>query len=141
MYFLTTLIVLGFSILIVQGQGVNNFGHTVDQITDLEVSGMIAMFDQDCPTGWTEYVEMDGKFPRGSLIADVGLEGGSEEYRVKTFGSGAECCSGTVKSARVGLEWIGEGESTVAVSGNKWVNGNTEVHRPPYKNLVFCKKD
>jgi hypothetical protein len=41
-------------------------------------SGMIAMFDRECPDGWTRYAEMDRRFPRGALQA--GELGGGEEH-------------------------------------------------------------
>jgi hypothetical protein len=41
-------------------------------------SGMIAMFDRECPDGWTRYTEMDRRFPRGALQA--GELGGREEH-------------------------------------------------------------
>lgn len=37
-------------------------------------SGMIAMFDIACPTGWTRYSQMDNRFPMGST--GVGATGG-----------------------------------------------------------------
>jgi len=41
-------------------------------------SGMIAMFDRECPDDWTRYSEMDRRFPRGALQA--GELGGQDEY-------------------------------------------------------------
>lgn len=41
-------------------------------------SGMIAMFDRECPDGWTRYTEMDRRFPRGALQA--GELGGGEDH-------------------------------------------------------------
>jgi hypothetical protein len=41
-------------------------------------AGMIAMFDRECPDGWTRYTEMDRRFPRGALQA--GELGGEEEH-------------------------------------------------------------
>ena len=41
-------------------------------------SGMIAMFDRECPDGWTRYTEMDRRFPRGALQA--GELGGQDEH-------------------------------------------------------------
>lgn len=38
-------------------------------------SGLIAMFDRECPSGWTRYVPLDGRFPRGA--AEAGTSGGS----------------------------------------------------------------
>lgn len=41
-------------------------------------SGMIAMFDGECPDGWTRYQPMDGRFPRGNDMA--GATGGGAEH-------------------------------------------------------------
>jgi hypothetical protein len=45
--------------------------------TDLP-SGMIVMFDGQCPKGWTRYDTLDGRFPRGST--QPGASGGQEEH-------------------------------------------------------------
>ncbi|NMC68557.1 MAG: hypothetical protein GYA57_00655 [Myxococcales bacterium] len=39
-------------------------------------SGMVAMFNRDCPVGWDRVPEMDGRIPRGAAVA--GGFGGSE---------------------------------------------------------------
>lgn len=41
-------------------------------------SGMIAMFEGECPSGWSRYLPLDGRFPRGA--AQAGGEGGSERH-------------------------------------------------------------
>lgn len=138
--YLIGLLILAFGITaLVQGQGVSNYGHTIDQIDGF--SGMIAMFDSSCPTGWTRYSELDGRFPRGDSEANVGSTGGSNEYRVQVYGSGAVCCSGTIKAASIGLEWRGESESQKGAQDGRWTNGPWAVHDPLYKNMVYCKKD
>lgn len=40
--------------------------------------GLIALFEGDCPRGWTRYQPLDGRFPRGS--EEGGGECGSEEH-------------------------------------------------------------
>lgn len=143
LYILIILVLAFGTIVFVQGQGVNNYGHTADQIDGLDeiFTGMVAMFDVDCPTGWTRYAELDGRFPRGDDAANVGLVGGSNEYRVRTRGTGADCCSGTVKVASIELEWKDESSSSVGVSDGQWKSGPWAVHEPAYSNVVYCKKD
>jgi len=41
-------------------------------------SGMIAMFDTACPTGWTRFTALDGRFVRGA--ATYGTTGGSDTH-------------------------------------------------------------
>ena len=41
-------------------------------------AGMIAMFDRECPEGWTRYTDLDGRFPRGAEMA--GAVGGETEH-------------------------------------------------------------
>jgi hypothetical protein len=43
---------------------------------------MIAMFDRDCPEGWTRYQQIDGRFARGAVQAG---ETGGDEGHVHTF--------------------------------------------------------
>ncbi|MBW1806732.1 MAG: hypothetical protein JRJ19_10370 [Deltaproteobacteria bacterium] len=45
-------------------------------------SGMIAMFDKECPESWTRYQQMDGRFARGSVMAG---ETGGDEGHAHTF--------------------------------------------------------
>ena len=143
LYVLSVLVLAFGAIVFVQGQGVSNFGHTADQIEGLDdvFTGMISMFSVDCPTGWTRFSELDGKFPRGDTLANYGVIGGSNEYRVHTYGTGADCCSGTVKVARTKLEWKGESNSEVGVGDGVWKAGPWAVHDPSYVNVVYCKKD
>jgi len=44
--------------------------------------GMIAMFDHECPDGWTRYQQMDGRFARGGLQAG---ETGGDEGHIHSF--------------------------------------------------------
>jgi len=41
-------------------------------------AGLIAMFDGECPDGWSRYQPLDGRFPRGSELA--GATGGAQEH-------------------------------------------------------------
>jgi hypothetical protein len=108
-------------------------------------SGMIALFDAACPAGWTRYGALDNRFPRGidPAAETVGATGGSEQYRIWAFGEEADCCSGQDVVAASRLEWIGEGQSEVSgfFDGQGWEAGNTEIHRPRYVNMVYCKKN
>ncbi|RLB56195.1 MAG: hypothetical protein DRI34_09485 [Deltaproteobacteria bacterium] len=40
--------------------------------------GLIAMFDGECPAGWSRYEQLDGRFPRGAL--EAGGSGGEESH-------------------------------------------------------------
>jgi hypothetical protein len=41
-------------------------------------TGMIALFDGECPDGWARYGHLDGRFPRGNSTA--GETGGEDEH-------------------------------------------------------------
>ncbi len=41
-------------------------------------SGMIAMFERECPSGWTRYEALDGRFPRGA--PEAGNSGGESRH-------------------------------------------------------------
>ncbi len=41
-------------------------------------SGMIAMFEESCPDGWSRYTALDGRFARGAEIP--GSTGGQDEH-------------------------------------------------------------
>lgn len=51
-------------------------------------SGMIAMFDASCPTGWTRVSALDGRYPRGaSTYGGTGTDGNhAHHYKVNELG-------------------------------------------------------
>ncbi|MBI4009691.1 MAG: hypothetical protein HY361_00655 [Candidatus Aenigmarchaeota archaeon] len=92
----STIFVLMFAILVVgvYAYGTNDpitFGHTASEIDGLSSggsipSGMIAMFAQACPSGWSEYTALRGRFPRGEPTGNAGSlgQGGSDNAIVVT---------------------------------------------------------
>ena len=44
-------------------------------------AGGIAPFNGPCPAGWTRYTALDGKYPLGSIVAEVGQTGGGDTHR------------------------------------------------------------
>jgi len=62
-------------------------------------SGMIAIFDTSCPSGWTRFSALDGRYPRGA--ASYGSTGGSgsHSHSGTTASAGSHSHSGTTASA------------------------------------------
>ena len=62
-------------------------------------SGMVAMFDAGCPTGWSAYTALNGRMPRGEATGDADSleQGGSDDAIVVAHGhsvSGAAAIAG-----------------------------------------------
>ena len=144
LYVLSVMILAFGAIVFVQGQGVSNFGHTTDQIEGLDgmFTGMISMFNVDCPVGWTRFSDLDGKFPRGDTVANYGLTGGSNEYRIQIYKAGTDYGSNAPLVRQVKYEWKDESSSSAAAQGSDgWKPGAWAVHNPSYVNVVYCTKD
>lgn len=62
-------------------------------------SGAIIMFDVACPAGFTRYVALDGKFPRGNSVA--GGTGGASSYVSDSQGSHTHSMSGSTGSTGI----------------------------------------
>ncbi len=144
--YLFSLLILAFgTIIFVQGQGVSNFGHTSDQIDGLDTlvpTGMVSIFTTDCPSGWTRYSQLDGKFPRGANFASYGLTGGSNEYRIQIYKVGTDYGSHSPMVRQVKYEWKDESSSSAAAQGSDgWYTGPWAVHNPPFFNVVYCRKN
>lgn len=105
-------------------------------------SGMIAMFDAACPTGWSRFSALDSKVPMGA--AAYGSSGGSSTHThtmslqapwgplagFSTNCGSAPCGSGT------GLAMFG----AVSVYVLPQI-ASTESSLPSYLTVVWCKKD
>jgi len=102
-------------------------------------SGMIAIFQGDCPSGWTRVSAFDGKFLRGA--SSYGGEGGAQNHYhtcdIPEFDSDNES---------VGSAGGYFGQTSPYKYHKHKINPpatdtDTKDHLPPYINVVFCKKD
>lgn len=83
-------------------------------------SGMIAMFDAACPSGWTRFTALDGRVPRGG--AAYGPTGGADEHsHLLNRNTNVFIGPGTA---------ITMDDSTM--SSSSW---------PPFLNVIWCKKN
>jgi len=95
-------------------------------------SGLIAMFDTDCPTGWTRFTALDAKFPRGA--ASYGGTGGNESH---THDVDPPQTSITMKFSTGGTYSSREADYVDIPSFTSGAGSSL----PPYLNVVWCKKD
>jgi hypothetical protein len=93
-------------------------------------SGMIGMFDTDCPSGWTRVAALDNKFPMGG--ATYGTTGGSSTHTH----------TGTTDITEQGCDPSSTPGDARAVRGH-WHSFTTDPASslPPYITVVFCRKD
>jgi len=102
-------------------------------------SGMIAMFDAACPSNWTRFTALDGKFARG---ADTyGGTGGLAEHShtVDPPATNSGGMLGYVYAAKnVGGAPIGSHQHNVDIA--EFLSGSASS-LPPYVDVVWCKKD
>jgi len=87
-------------------------------------SGMVAMFTGSCPTGWTRFSALDGKFARGA--SSYGATGGSETHSHSTNYSTQKYSSGTYYAGAVR-------SGTLSVYSSS--------HLPPYLDVIWCQKN
>ncbi len=134
---------------------------TVKGASNIIPTGMVAMFVGSCPSGWSRFSEMDGRFPRGSQ--NYGTTGGSGTHShsgsIGWVGGHQHLVEGgtaytTENWAKV---WTRFGNNYVASRGDHshhfsaWSSSagghshglaiNPESHLPPYRDIVFCKKN
>ena len=106
------------------------------QRTDLEIdSGLVALFDDSTPTGWTRFSALDGKFPLGSDT--YGDTGGSATHSHDTSG-------GYTTSTVSGDEYKDSNSSNTAEAHNHTSqDGSTDAagSLPPYLEMVFASVD
>jgi len=146
----------------------NLFVSGQDVLIRLLPSGMIAMFDQSCPNGWTRFAALDGKFPQGA--AAYGGAGGSATHS-HTVNSHTHSITGTTSNASLtgsittynanfqvtdGQCEIGLGTDTSIfsptsssqhnhnvnlTSGSASPGTDSQSNVPPYLSVVWCKKN
>lgn len=107
-------------------------------------SGMIAMFDIQCPNGWTPYEQSKGRFILGSNVP--GDLGGSQSHS-HLLGSYGALNNVTPQESIGGSDPSGGGWLTKYSNGGtrqaRGLKDETETisHMPPYLTLIFCKKN
>jgi hypothetical protein len=112
-------------------------------------SGMVAMFAGSCPAGWTRFTEMDGRFPRGA--STYGATGGSETHTHSGSTSGAgnhthgisgpsERRSATGWNEHFASAWHNHEIYPAGLHAHSLLI-NAANHLPPYRDIVFCKKN
>lgn len=99
---------------------------------DCVPSGMIAMFDTDCPSGWTRVTALDNRFVMGSTT--YGSTGGSISH-THTGQTGGP--SGWEHHDQFSMHdiWRYTGDHRHGLSID------AENHLPPYITVLFCRKD
>lgn len=58
-------------------------------------AGLIAMFDIACPSGWTRFVPLDGKFPRGSSVYGTAIGADTHNHTLDAVGTHTHSFSAT----------------------------------------------
>ena len=89
------------------------------------LTGMIAMFAQNCPAGWTRFAPLDSRFPMGAGV--YGTTGGSATTNTGT---------GVVFSS-------GQGSGSFWADWKRADNGSPGSPAstlPPYLTVVYCQK-
>jgi hypothetical protein len=103
-------------------------------------SGMIAMFDTVCPSGWTRFAALDNRFPQGA--AAYGGTGGSAAPTINCTAGSAYCMS-TFLSTSCGSSLIVGGVDinpyTKIPNPSCTIAGGSNL--PQYLNVVWCKKN
>lgn len=97
-------------------------------------SGMIAMFNTTCPSGWTIFAALDGRFPRGSTTYG-GTGGGS---------SHSHNYSGVTNSPSQDSWYDGSNNRYATVYNHTHAySGITDSasNLPPYLDVIWCKKN
>ena len=132
-----------------QGSGSGLDADTVDgkHANELSVpSGMVAMFDTTCPSGWIRFTALDGRVPRGASAA--GATGGADTHTHSVSGTTSNESDGRYLIANAGgpMDRICGGDGscpTTRVSHTHTVNMATTGASswPPYYEVVWCKKN
>jgi hypothetical protein len=106
----------------------------------------IILWDQStsCPTGYTVATEYEGVFPRGTPAGGtVGATGGSDTHTHGTGGTGTGAGStSTTGSTSAGTN-MKDGTGTTITLSNFPHNHNISqaTTLPPYRQVLFCRKD
>ncbi|MBN2053183.1 hypothetical protein JW756_06795 [Candidatus Woesearchaeota archaeon] len=104
-------------------------------------SGMIAMFDTACPTGWTQLsASFNGRFPR--VAATYGGTGGSSTHThtidPPSTATNAQAGSWNKGSLAGGWDLTGGHNHSVDIPP---FSSESADNIPPYIDVVFCKKN
>jgi hypothetical protein len=106
------------------------------QSPDLEIdSGLIALFDDSAPSGWTRFTALDDRFPRAA--SNYGGTGGSTTHTHNTASSGYT--TGTEN----GTAYASGGTAAAGDHYHTTQAGTTDSanHLPPYLDMVFASID
>jgi len=132
-------------------------------------TGMISMFDTNCPSGWTRVTALDGKFLVGGSSYSAAA-GGSDSITLTTSNMPAHTHTGTTASSGAhthnleikGSSWPGSqtklfskeddahivdeatgeaGAHTHTFTTDSTGSGTAFDNRPAYATIVICKKD
>ncbi len=85
-------------------------------------SGMIAIFRNNCPAGWTPVTELVGRFPFGAAAGSTGTTGGSQTH---------------MHTLQTRTPNVGYYASYVQAYPYQT---NTVNHMPPYLTVIYCEK-
>ncbi len=99
-------------------------------------SGMIAMFDTSCPSGWSRFTALDGRIPYGS--SSYGSTGGSSSH-THTLTVGGSCSALSVGTCGQGGGYIPAGGGTALYVAPQ--TADTQSNLPPYLTVVWCRKN
>lgn len=101
-------------------------------------SGMIAMFDTDCPCGWTRVGELDGRFLMGGTAYNPSA-GGSETH-THTVPSHTHNLPQTATKVCIANrdDYVVTG---VSIEPAEIGETGPASNLPPYATVVFCRKD
>ena len=137
------------SLITPQGPGSHLDADTVDgkHASELSIpSGMIAIFDTTCPSGWMRFAALDGRVPRGASVA--GATGGVDTHTHSVSGTTSNESDGRYLIANVGgpMDRICGGDGscpTMRISHTHTVSMATTgaSNWPPYYEVVWCKKN
>ncbi len=100
-------------------------------------SGMIAMFDTSCPSGWTRFAALDNRFPIGA--SSYGETGGSTSHSHSYGGTTASV--GHTHRVTGGTFMSGYAFDDTSHAHTYSGNVSPSSNIPPYLNVVWCKKN
>lgn len=123
-------------------------------------SGMIAMFDTDCPANWTRFSALDDKFPQGAVAyggtggalskttsghqheTTVGYLWDGDSYRFRYQNAAAPFGTGATVDMRGEIQdtYSGVAKNTGRALTQSKTDTISDI-RPPYLNVIWCKKD
>lgn len=139
--------------------------HLNSEISEkLMPSGMIALFNQGCPAGWSRFSALDGRFPMGNIQA--GTTGGASQHIHPISSDGTHNHNHTTEVVKLGSRVAPPGpafdefeftEDVGVTSQKRWgrhrhnINpdgahnhtggtGSTD-NLPPFRTVIYCEKN